>query len=202
MRRRRNLVIFLRQPRLGSVKRRLSRDIGAVGALRLYRRMTTVLIDRLGRDRRWQTWLAVTPTHAARQTRRIWRTDLPSLPQANGDLGTRMLLCLRRFPKERTIIVGSDIPGITAGHVMAAFHALDAADWVLGPAEDGGYWLIGTRRRPIGFDPFLDVRWSSSATLGDTLANLGERRVALVNRLRDLDTVADLKYLTSSLERH
>ncbi len=202
MRQRRNLVIFLRQPLLGTVKRRLSRDLGTTEALRLYRQMTTILIGRLGRDRRWQTWLAVTPGPAARQAQRIWRTSLPSLPQPRGDLGTRMLLCLRRFPRERTIIVGSDIPGITAGHVMAAFHALDAADWVLGPAEDGGYWLIGTRQQPVGFDPFLDVRWSSSASLSDTLANLGGRRVALVDKLRDLDTLADLKHLTTSLERH
>jgi hypothetical protein len=88
--------------------------------------------------------------------------------------------------------VGSDIPGVRAADVAAAFRALDGrADAVFGPAEDGGYWLVGLGpRRPR--DPFRGVRWSGPHALADTLANCRGRRVALLRRLRDVDDAADL----------
>ncbi len=65
-------------------------------------------------------------------------------------------------------------------------------DAVFGPAVDGGYWLVGMKRRPWLRGVFADVRWSSPHALADTLANLAGRRVLLLDRLRDVDTGADL----------
>ena len=105
-----------------------------------------------------------------------------------------------RKPPGPVVIVGSDIPGIRPAHVARAFRALGRADWVVGPAEDGGYWLIGARRRPSYRDPFAGVRWSSEHTLADTVANLTGARIAFLEVLSDIDTGADLVRHRSSEE--
>ena len=92
----------------------------------------------------------------------------------------------------RVVLVGSDIPGLARSDIAAAFRALGRAQAVFGPAEDGGYWLVGLGpRRPLR--PFGVVRWSTAHALADTLANFHGRRVALLRRLRDVDTAEDLR---------
>lgn len=182
------VIIFARAPRLGTVKRRLAREIGDLPALRFYRNQLAVLLRRLGRDRRWRTVLAVTPDRAAAR----WPVRLPCLPQGRGDLGARMQRALSRH--RRAVLVGSDIPGVGPADIAGAFRTLGRADAVFGPAEDGGYWLVGLGpRRPER--PFASVRWSSEHALADTLANFRGRRLALLRRLRDVDTAADLMAL-------
>jgi rSAM/selenodomain-associated transferase 1 len=195
MKPRRHLVVFARAPRLGTVKRRLARDIGPLAAWRFHRWAAESLLRRLARDPRWTCWLAVTPDRAARSGRGLWRAPVRLLAQGPGDLGRRMGRVLKRLPPGPVVIVGCDIPGIEAAHVAAAFAALGARDWVLGPAADGGYWLIGARRRPVLRLPFGGVRWGSRHARADTLANLAGRRVALLEELHDVDTGADLEAL-------
>ncbi len=93
----------------------------------------------------------------------------------------------RELPPGPVVIVGSDIPDIAPNHIAKAFRALGDNDAVFGPATDGGYWLVGLRRRPRFLDPFAGVRWSSVHALADTLANLAGRRVAFVDLLSDVD---------------
>jgi rSAM/selenodomain-associated transferase 1 len=179
------VIVFARAPRLGAVKRRLARGIGAMGALRFYRGQLAAVLAALSRDRRWQTSIAATPDRA----RPRWPRRLPAAPQGGGDLGARMARAMR--PHRRVVVVGSDIPGIGRADIAAAFRALGRADAVFGPAEDGGYWLVGMGpRRPA--HPFAGVRWSCEHTLSDTLANFAGRRVALLRSLRDVDTAEDL----------
>jgi rSAM/selenodomain-associated transferase 1 len=185
MRRRRLAVIFARAPRLGAVKRRLARGIGDRAALRFYRAQLAAVARSLARDRRFRTVLAVTPDHA----RARWPAALPRVPQGRGDLGRRMARALAAAPE--AVVVGSDIPGLGAADVAAAFRALGRAQAVFGPAEDGGYWLVGLGpRRPAR--PVAGVRWSTEHALADTLRNFAGRRVALLRRLRDVDTAEDL----------
>ena len=191
----RRLVVMARAPRLGAVKRRLARDVGDVEALRFYRAHTAALLRDLSRDPRWQTWLAVTPDGAAHDPRGLWGFGGPVIAQGSGDLGQRMFRIFEELPPGPLVIVGSDIPGITPERVFAAFRALGAHDWVFGPAEDGGYWLVGARRRPVLRDPFAGVRWSTAHALDDTLANLKGANVAFVDRLRDVDKGEDLAAL-------
>jgi hypothetical protein len=191
----RHLVVMARAPRLGTVKRRLARDLGDLAALRFYRGLTAALLADLGRDPRWTTWLAVTPDEAARDRRRLWGFGGPVLAQGPGDLGRRMGRILTRLPPGPAVIVGSDIPGITRRGVFAAFHSLGANDWVFGPAEDGGYWLVGARRRPALRLPFAGVRWSTGEALADTLANLAGCKVGFAERLADVDGGADYRRL-------
>jgi hypothetical protein len=87
------------------------------------------------------------------------------------------------------VVVGSDIPEVTPQHIARAFAALGAHDLVFGPATDGGYWLVGARRRPaLPAGLFDRVRWSTPHALADTLAGLpAGLRVATVDTLDDVD---------------
>ena len=144
---RRHLVLFVRAPRLGNGKRRLARDIGDLAALRFERAMLGRLGRRLGRDRRWRLRLAVTPD-AARVARRLWPRGAPVATQGAGDLGGRMRRALASCPPGPAVLVGADIPGLAAHHIATAFRLLGRHDVVFGPAEDGGFWLVGARRCP------------------------------------------------------
>ncbi len=180
------LIIFARAPRLGTVKRRLARGIGALAALRFYRTQLARLLRAMRHERRWRTELVTTPDHA------FLRAPFTQRPQGRGDLGQRMQRALGRH--RRAVLVGADIPGLRPRDIASAFRALGRAEAVFGPAEDGGYWLVGfgPRRPPR---PFAGVRWSTRHALADTLLNCRQHRVALLRRLRDVDTVEDLEAL-------
>ncbi len=189
-----HLVLFARAPRRGMVKRRLATDIGPDAALAFYRRTLHDVVWRLGRDRRWTTWLSVTPdTDVANIA--LWPRvpGLRRVAQGDGDLGARMARPIRELPPGPVVVVGSDIPDVTPNHVADAFAALGRHDIVFGPASDGGYWLVGARRRPmVPRGLFDDVRWSSAHALDDTKARLTRHfRVAQVDTLDDIDTGAD-----------
>lgn len=186
MRQRDTLLIFVRAPRLGTLKRRLAKGIGARGALRFYTGQLAALLREVARDRRWRTVLVRTPDRA----RARWPRRVPVRDQGRGDLGQRMARAMR--PHRRVVLIGSDIPGITRGDIAAAFRALGRVGTVFGPALDGGYWLVGFGPRCVA-QPFARVRWSTAHTLADTLANFGRRPVALLRPLRDVDTAADLR---------
>jgi len=193
----RTLVIFLKEPRPGRVKTRLGREIGMVEAAWWFRHQAARLIRRLRRDRRWRTVLAVSPGREGLASR-VWPTHLPRWPQGSGDLGDRMGRALRAMPPEMprgpVIIVGADIPGLTAGHVAEGFRLLGRHDAVLGPAPDGGFWMIGLRRggRAVPDGLFRGVRWSSPDALADTVASLAPLDVGFAATLRDVDEAADL----------
>lgn len=189
-RRRPRLVVMLKAPRPGRVKTRLARDIGTVPAAWWMRHQARHLIRQL-RDPHWELILAIAPDTALGTA--DWPSDLPRLPQGPGDLGARMGRLLRTAPAGPLCIVGADIPGLTRAHVARAFRALGAADVVLGPAEDGGYWLIGLARTaapPASL--FAKVRWSTPHARADTEASLPGARIAHVDQLADVDEAADL----------
>ena len=191
MRQRRHLVVFLRTPRLGRVKSRLAAGIGALEALRFYRETCEHLLRRMMRDRRWQVHLALTPDRDALGAR-AWPVAAARFGQGMGDLGRRMERAVRRLPPGPVVIVGSDIPALGPAHVVRAFAALGTHHAVFGPAADGGYWLVGLRRRPRLPRPlFPRVRWSSPEALADTLAGLPrDLRVAFLETLEDVDDAA------------
>lgn len=178
------LVLFAKAPRFGTVKTRLAATIGPVEALRFHRAQLRRLTRDLGRDRRWRTVLAVSPDTA----RGPWTGGLPVIGQGSGGLGPRMLRCLRTAPGDGPVVlIGSDIPAVRPHHIARALALLSCHDAVFGPAEDGGFWLTGlSRRRPLP-DPFAGARWSTPHALADCLANLPQARVALADRLADVD---------------
>ena len=194
----RHLILFVRAPRFGAVKSRLARDIGRLPAWAFYRRTLQAMFLRLGRDRRWRTWIAVAPDRA-----RISPTPVRArtFAQGPGDLGQRMARALAHPPTGPAVLVGGDIPGIRPAHIAEAFRRLGSHDAVFGPADDGGYWLAGFSRRnhggaklsarafavARGRAPNKKVRWSTAHALADTLANLGGTKIA-----PPLETLADV----------
>jgi hypothetical protein len=100
---------------------------------------------------------------------------------------------IRSLPPGPVVIIGTDVPSIGPLHVACAFRLLGNHDAVFGPSADGGYWLVGLRRRPRIPEIFQDVRWSSRFALADTLANLGSLRVAQLEVLEDIDDGADFE---------
>lgn len=181
-----------RRPELGRVKTRLADGIGAVAATRFYRQTTASVLRRLGRDRRWETWLSLAPDHAI-DDGGLSPLALPRMAQGEGDIGERMQQIVEAAPPGPVVIVGSDIPEIEPAYIASAFRALGRAGVVFGPAEDGGYWLVGLRRRPRVVDIFGDVRWSGEHALADTMANVVRAGLSydMVARLSDVDTVED-----------
>ena len=186
------LVIMLKEPLPGRVKTRLGRDIGMVSAAWWFRHQSQRLIARLASDPRWQTILAVSPDHGGPQSR-VWPRHVVKVAQGNGDLGDRMARLFHTLPIGPVVIVGADIPGIKCAHIARAFRALGDNDAVFGPAEDGGFWLVGMKRsKPVRSNIFGGVRWSTEYALADSIACLVGMKVSEINRLRDVDRAADL----------
>lgn len=196
---RRRLVIFLKEPRPGRAKTRLGAEIGMRDAAWWFRLQAQSLVRRLAHDPRWETWLAVSPDREGLESR-IWPPRVRRFAQGPGDLGARMGGVFRRFPPGPVLIIGSDIPAIASADIAAGFSALGGADAVFGPADDGGYWLIGLARgrRPCPAGLFQAVRWSTEHALADTRATMPDARVALLRPLRDVDHAADLKGAAST----
>lgn len=186
----RRLVIMVKSPLAGRVKTRLAREVGVVDATSFYRATARAVITRLAVDRRWTTMLAVTPDGDVAGPH--WLPAMPRTPQGGGDLAARMQRIMDRLPPGPVVIIGTDIPAVRPAHIAAAFDALGSHDAVFGPADDGGYWLVGQRRTPRPIDAFANVRWSTEFALADTLANHRQQDVALVTELSDVDDKDDL----------
>ena len=182
---------MLKEPRPGLVKTRLGRGIGMVPAAWWFRHQTAALLRRLD-DPRWRLVLAVSPDRAGLQSR-IWPAHLPRIAQGRGDLGARMGRILRGMPPGPVCVIGGDIPRLGPAHVVRAFGLLGRHDAVFGPALDGGFWLVGMKRvAPPPATLFRGVRWSSPHALSDSMASLPGLRIGLADKLRDIDTAADL----------
>ena len=192
----RQLIVFARAPLYGAVKTRLAAEIGAGAAWRAYKAMTATTLARLAPSPYWTTQLAVTPEAFAARGR-FWAGTIRRSSQATGGLGYGMAAALARASRYGpTIIVGGDIPAITATHIRAAFDTLRHHDFVFGPAMDGGYWLVGVRQglpEATLRHLFDAVRWSSGDALEDTVRNVPSTwSISYAATLRDIDTAADL----------
>jgi rSAM/selenodomain-associated transferase 1 len=187
------VVVFLRAPRLGRVKTRLAHAVGAAAALRFYRQTALATVRRLAADPTFETVLALVPEPGPRPD--PWPPRLRRIAQRGHDLGARMGHALAAVGPGPALVVGSDIPGLEARHVRRALRLLKGADAVIGPAEDGGYWLVGFRRRPLPRGAFHDVRWSGPHARADTLRNLAGIRVAIADMLFDVDDAEALARL-------
>ncbi len=182
-----HLVIFVKAPRLGAVKTRLGAEIGHINAWRFYKSMLARLWRHFGKERCWHTSLAISPDRGAAR----WPRALQRRGQGQGGLGRRMARAMAGSDGP-VVLVGGDIPDLRSGHIRQAFRALRRADTVFGPAEDGGYWLVGLRRGRWADRLFRNVRWSSAHALADTIANLPvTARYVKLETLRDVDTAAD-----------
>ncbi len=190
------LLVFVRAPERGRVKTRLAAAIGDGAALRIYRRLaehTLAVAREFAGDVEVRVHYA---SAGAGEAVRTWLGDGPIyLPQAEGDLGVRMRDAFERAfadGADRVVIVGSDLPELSAPLLRRAFDLLDGSAAVIGPAQDGGYYLLGLRGM-IGA-VFDGVEWSTPGVLTATLDRLraADADPAMLPALADVDTVEDL----------
>lgn len=190
-----HLVIFAKEPRIGRVKTRLAREVGPVRAWRFYLSMLQKIPKRLKGKGPWKVWLSISPDEASRKAFPCRHVSF--LRQGKGDLGRRMLRPASQLPCGPFVVIGTDIPGIQPCHIRKAFRMLGRKDVVFGPAEDGGFWLVGYKRHPYMKDPYQGkVRWSHPETLEDCLKNMERHKVGFVDCLADVDCAADLFAMT------
>lgn len=192
------LLVFAREPVLGRVKTRLAAGIGAAAALAVYRELLALTAAAVQLAQVPATvWLAEAPAPPADPTRA--RPEWPGLPwrvqPAADSLGERMAHAFGQAfagGAGRVVIIGTDCPGLSAEVLRQAFEALRAHDLVVGPADDGGYYLLGLNAPCPAL--FADKNWSTATVLADTLADAARLhlRVARLPTLHDVDSAADL----------
>ncbi|MHB8522277.1 MAG: TIGR04282 family arsenosugar biosynthesis glycosyltransferase [Limisphaerales bacterium] len=179
----------MKAPRPGEVKTRLAQTLGPSAACAAYRLLVQTLLGRLAELSSVE--LRFTPADALAEIQPWLQPGWLAQAQEEGDLGARMQSAFSaafRSGMHRVVIIGSDCPEITTADIDAAWTALLAHDLVLGPARDGGYWLIGLRRpRPALFHR---MPWSTDQVLAETLrrAAAARLRVQLLRELTDVDS--------------
>ena len=198
---RQKLLVFARLPELGRVKTRIAAALGHEKALEAYRAMLSDLLDAIG-DSDEETeveimWTA-SPDATGDDLRAVFG-DRHLAMQTGASLGDRMSIAFseRAFfhNASKLMAIGTDEPGIDREYTDRAFRLLDSCDWVIGPALDGGYYLIGCRAADYFPEVFSNIEWSTDKVLEVTLDRIRERghTVAVLPRRTDIDYADDLK---------
>lgn len=193
------LIVLTRLPEPGVAKTRLIGALGPQGAAETHRRLAEHTVRRLRPlDATGEVRLDVRVDGDLRSAREWLGPAVRCRPQGRGDLRERIARAVKSacaHGVERVVVVGSDCPALSEAHVRQAIAALGEADVVLGPAFDGGYYLIGVTRAACAVvDVLLDVEFSTDHVLRDTLDRTRASGLSarLLEELRDVDTPADL----------
>jgi len=198
MERRECLIVFVKVPAEGDVKTRLANAIGPGGAALLYRSFVLDIIGKV-RQARFRTFVFFSPADASRVVADWLGTDLTYYPQEGEDLGERMLGAFRTvFPSfARAVLIGGDCPDLPLALIEEAFESLRTHHAVVGPATDGGYYLIGFSTPDVPEAPFRDIDWSTPGVFKSTMAILGSHGVDVhvLPPWSDVDEYEDLKAL-------
>lgn len=183
------LMIFTRNPELGKVKTRLAKTTGNKAALEIYNFLllhTFTITKSLNCDK------VVYYSDTVNQND-IWKLNYQKRKQKGDSLGERMLNAfsenLRNYDK--VIIIGSDIYELKQDHIEQAYIKLNTHDVVIGPAKDGGYYLLGLKS--LKPEIFKNKDWGTSSVLKNTIQDLKSENVHLLEALNDIDTYEDLK---------
>ncbi len=195
------LLIFARIPELGRVKTRLAEAIGVERALAVYRAMLRDVLRNAGAsDDRLEIEVVWAPSECANGERLRDAFGDRSLAMQTGDtLGDRLSMAFsgRLFfhRTQKIIAIGVDEPALTRADIDQALELLESCEWVIGPAEDGGYYLIGCRGGAFDSEVFAEVDWGTDRVLMQTLSKIREREatVALLPVRHDIDVVEDLR---------
>ena len=194
---RKTLILFTRYPVPGATKTRLVPALGPGGAAGLHRRMTERTLG-LAQTfcRRHEIPLRIHFAGGDEVAMREWLGPWTFVPQVGDTVGARMAHSFQgafSAGARRAVIIGTDCPGLTSEILAQAFSALADCDLVLGPAWDGGYYLIGlTEPRP---SLFLDIAWGTASVLQQTLARAHALTIRQLPTLHDIDRPEDLVHL-------
>lgn len=192
----RALIIFCKYPEPGKVKTRLGREIGFAQAAALYATLLQENLSRLtSQPTSFELFLFYEPDTPL-EAYQTWLGGYTFLPQEGEDLGERMYRAFAHLFAQgfsQVLLVGSDIPDVHLALIAQAFALLDHQQVVLGPAEDGGYYLIGFRHQ-AHLHLFTAMPWSTAEVFQRTVNLLRESHLSygLVEKRRDIDTLVDL----------
>lgn len=185
------LIVFTRNPELGKCKTRLAKTIGDEAALDIYKYLlqhTANVAKRVNTDR----YVFYSEQIIEND---IWTAETFNKNLQNGnDLGERMYNAFQhlfRMGYSKVIIIGSDLLDLNEDLISSAYSKLDSHDYVLGPAMDGGYYLLGMKDNNA--DLFRNKEWGTATVLKDSLNNLQNSKVALIQELNDIDTFEDIE---------
>jgi len=202
------LLVFARLPELGKVKTRLARSIGAAKALAVYEAMLRDLLASIGTSSETMEievmWAPSETADGALLARAFG--SYSTAMQTGETLGDRLAMAMsERFFFHRTekiVAIGVDDPRLSRATIDSAFALLDSCEWVLGPATDGGYYLIGCRAGAFDSAVFAGVQWGSPSVLRETLARIGasQQTVAQLPERYDIDVEDDLRRYAAARE--
>ena len=196
------LIVFLKAPRPGQVKTRLALTLGKRAACAAYRTLVDCLLQRIEPIKELE--LHYTPPGAGRTIRPWLRRGWSARRQSSGNLGRRMHHAFRegfRRGRRSIVLIGADCPWITPGDIRKAWKALETHDLVLGPARDGGYWLIGLKEPQPAL--FRQIPWSGPEVFSTTLARARESklRTKILRKLTDVDNEREWRLFQSRVRR-
>jgi rSAM/selenodomain-associated transferase 1 len=191
------LLFFVKNPKQGIVKSRLARAVGDTVARDLYKNFVRDMLSTLDK-RAFPLYCCFYPEDALHDIKEFIGEDYQYLAQRGDDLGGRMEHCFHQaFSTDfnRVALIGSDSPDLPAEIIGEAFTSLEKVDSVIGPAFDGGYFLIGFTKGGFAPEVFSNMEWGTDTVLQKTLDMLKrhQRRVHLLPRWGDIDTLEDLK---------
>lgn len=195
------LIVFVKAPVPGKVKTRLQMPLSALQAARVYEAFVQDTVDCARRSGKAAVSVAYEP-HPKRPDLTWLENSPPWFPQADGDLGARLIAAFDRAFRggaSKVVVIGSDCPDLDPDILRETFAHLDDVQAVLGPAEDGGYYLVGLRAPMLHL--FTKMGWSGSEVLKHTLGRLRLRGESfrLLPIRSDVDTFGDLKALARRL---
>ncbi len=195
--------VLLKYPEPGRVKRRLAKDIGEERAAEIYRETACRVLRRtLPQEGGYSRIIFFSPPDA-RNKCEGWISGERLMPQSGDDLGKIMHNALRDIFASgagKAVLTGTDIPNLDRTIILRGFSELDRSDVVVGPAKDGGYYLIGMKS--LHPELFRGITWSSGMVLNETLCRARELNLtfSLLRELGDLDRGEDLAQLDSLQE--
>lgn len=186
------LGVFLKYPVPGQVKTRLAGALGDDAAAAWYREMAELVLERTAADEAYRRILFVSPEERILDFVR-WLPDETFLPQRGAELGERMAGAVSQLLGfgGYALLIGTDVPDISKAVIVQAFDLLCLHDVVIGPAEDGGYYLIGMKQAHAAL--FDGIAWSTPEVLPATLGKIAMLGLsyALLPELADIDTIED-----------
>jgi rSAM/selenodomain-associated transferase 1 len=198
---RRVLGLFAKRPVPGEVKTRLAAETSPAWAAQVAEACLLDTLDQLAGINAHRV-VGFAPLDAEAYFAEVVRGRFELVPQVQGDLGERMSAFFTQqltAGAEKVVLTGADSPSLPADYIERAFADLEQVDVVLGPATDGGYYLLGCGRR---LPPIFDrIPWSSERVLAETVARLVERSwgLALLPPWYDVDTLSDWQRLQGHL---
>ena len=195
------LIVLTRVPRPGVGKSRLAALLGVERTFRVASAFAEDTLRLAASGSGWRQLVAYTPNDAEEEAAAL-ADGIEIVPQAAGDLGVRIASALDVALRDssRAVLIGSDTPDLPPEVIERAFAALNDADAVIGPAEDGGFYLVGVRATHL--DMFTGVEWSTETVFERTESNLRRLgwRVAVLDAWEDVDDLASLVALARRLD--